>query len=457
VPHQFCKWRGAVGCGLLLASLLAGDVRAADPQSRASSRQIEISSVRVVPGDNGPAIEVVSNKPLNPKLHTVEGPLRLVIDLPDAVLSTSRRKIPFRNQQIKAIRINQYQSNPAVARIVVDLDAPVRYTWDALGNRLRIRVSADEAATAKPQSVPGLPVGPQAVAVPVAIGTSGSLIEAGNRVSSGSTITAGDQTALLRLNRGGEVRVCPGTTVSVSTSPTGQDLMLGMSKGAMETHYLLQEQVDSVLTPDFRIVLPGPGEFNLAISADAHGNTCVGSLQGSSSSAVIAELLGNGTYEIKPEQQVVFRKGRINEVEPALVSCGCPPPQEPILRASADPSSVIPEEKAGQKLQIANSDTGGIRPDPPSASPMTDGDPNNARKAMKVQVEAPLVFSGREMAAARMNIPAPPVTQVAALPLTKKPFEPLSAVVVLPPAPDPKPEHRGFFGKIGHALGSVFR
>lgn len=415
--------------------------------------QIAISSVAVSPGENGPVIDVVSNQPLTPKLQTVENPLRLVIDLPGATLSTARRKVPFRNEQIKGIRINQYQSDPPTARVVVDLEAPVKYTWDAMGNHLRIRMSPDEAGTAKPPSVTGISVGQQPIAVPVAIGSSGSLIEAGSRVSSGSAITAGDQTAILRLNRGGEVRVCPGTTVTVSTSPSGDDLMLGMSKGAMETHYLLKEQVDSVLTPDFRIVLPGPGEFNLAVSADAHGNTCVGSMPGSTSSAVIAELLGNGTYEIKPEQQVVFRKGRINEVEPAMASCGCPPVQVPILRASNDPSSVIPEDKAGGKLQLSNSEGQG-NSDPPSASglPVANSD-GSATKPMKVQLEAPLVFSAREMEKARMN---GPVAQVAALPLATKSFDPLPAVLVLPPAPDPPSQHRGFFGKIRHAFGAVF-
>jgi hypothetical protein len=416
-----------------------------------------VQSVRMVPSDNGPVLEIVSTRPLNPTLQTVEGPLRLVIDLPDATINTLHRKIPFRNEQIKSIRMDQYQKNPAVTRVVVDLTAPVKYTWDAMGSRLRIRILSDQAATAKPPSVPGVTMGPQPIAVPVAIGTSGSLIETGSRVASGSTITAGDETAILRLTRGGEVRVCPGTTVSVSTSPSDQELMLGMSKGALETHYGLQEQVDSVLTPDFRIVLPGPGEFNLAISADSHGNTCVGSLPGSTSSAVIAELLGSGTYEIKPEQQVVFRKGRLNEIEPAVSPCGCPPAQEPILRASADQTSVIPEAKAGQKLQLENSDASGIKSDPPSPSSLPGGDPATvATKPMKVQLQAPLVFSASEMAKARMNVPAAPVRQVAALSLTAKSPNPLPTVVVLPPPPDPKLQHRGFLGKIKHAFGSMF-
>jgi hypothetical protein len=298
----------------------------------------------------------------------------------------------------------------------------------------------------------------------VAIGSSGSLIEVGSRVSSGSSIIAGEETAILRLSRGGEVRVCPGTTVSVSTSTNGQNLMLGMSKGALETHYGLKEQVDSVLTPDFRIVLPGPGEFNLAVSADSHGNTCVGSLPGSTSSAVIAELLGNGTYEIKPDQQIMFRRGRLDTVEPAVASCGCPPAQEPILRASADPSTVMPEQTAAQKLQLENSDASGIKPGSPSTSPLPDVDPVSKPSPdppdnhMKVSLEAPLVFSGRDIAEARARarMPAAPVEQASALPLTAKPSDPLPAIVVLPPVADPTTAHKGFFGKMKHFFGGMF-
>ena len=418
-------------------------------------KAVEVQSVHVVPSDNGPVLEIVATRPLTPKLQTVEGPLRLVIDLPNSTLTSTRRKIPFRNEQIKDIRVDQYQSD--ITRVVVDLAAPVKYTWDAMGNRLRIRMSADEAATAKPPSVPAFTAGVQPAAVPVAIGTSGSLVETGSRVASGSSITAGEETAILRLTRGGEVRVCPGTTVSVSTSPNGEDLMLGMSKGAMETHYGLKESVDSVLTPDFRVVLPGPGEFNLAISSDAHGNTCVGSLPGSTSSAVIAELLGNGTYEIKPDQQVVFRRGRLDLVEPAVSSCGCPAVQEPVLRASADPA-VIPEDKAGQKLQLANSEGSANRPDPPSTSPLSDAGaskPKQVPDPAKVQLEATLVFRGRD-AQSRPVAPAAPVAEAAALSLTAKPTDPLPAVVVLPPASQSKSAHKGFFGKVKGFFGGIF-
>lgn len=428
----------------------------------ASSRTAELRSWRVTAGEYGPVIEVVATRPLTPKIQVVENPLRLVIDLPGSTIGSARTRIPFRNQQIKSIRLNQFQSSPPVSRIVLDLDAPVQYTWDAAGDRLNIRVRPDDAARAKPPSVAGLAMGPQPIAVPVAVGTSGTLVETGSRVASGSSITAGDEIAVLRLRRGGEVRVCPGTTVSVATSPTGQDLMLGISKGAMETHYGESETVDSVLTPDFRIVLPGPGEFNLAVSADAKGNTCVSSLPGSTASAVVAELLGSGTYEIKPAQQVYFREGRLDSVETPAVACGCPAAPVPALKASVDPSKVVSEEEAGNKLQLQNSNNpSGTNTQPEDT---TDSTPAVAQDVAK-PAESSLVFSGEEIAKAKQQaaspkpkqaaVPAAPTTEAAKLPPSAKAPDPLPAVVVLPPA-DPKPK-KGFFGKIKGFFGSIFR
>ncbi|HEV2698943.1 MAG TPA: AMIN domain-containing protein, partial [Terriglobales bacterium] len=270
-------------CAIVLVALAAS-------ASAADQTAAGVQSVKIIPGESGATVEILATRPLTPQLQTVEGPLRLVIDLPGSILNIPRKRIPFRNQQIKGVRMNQYQAG--VSRIVLDLNSPVQYTWDALGNRLNIRIRADEAATAKPATAPAMTPGTEPIAVPYAEGSTGTLVEAGSRVASGSTIAARDETAILRLARGGEIRVCAQTTVSVATSPDGQSLMLGMNTGAMETHYHLNESSDSILTPDFRIVLPGPGEFNLAIKSDARGDTCVSSLPGSNSSVVVAELLG---------------------------------------------------------------------------------------------------------------------------------------------------------------------
>jgi hypothetical protein len=442
-------------CAIVLVALAASASAADQPAAG-------VQSVKIIPGESGATIEILATRPVTPQLQTVEGPLRLVIDLPGSVLNVPRKRIPFRNQQIKGLRMNQYQAG--VSRIVLDLTSPVQYTWDALGNRLNVRIRADEAATAKPATAPAMTPGTEPVAVPYASGSTGTLVEAGSRVASGSTIAARDETAVLRLARGGEIRVCSQTTVSVATSPDGQSLMLGMNSGAMETHYHINESSDSILTPDFRIVLPGPGEFNLAIKSDARGDTCVSSLAGSNSSVVVAELLGNGTYEVKPDQQVLFRQGKMQSVETPLAGCGCPVPQEPIMRAATDPTTVVPENKTGNTLALADSNsqpstTAGTGSDggaeKATAVPIasTAGDPiSNDDKA---QISAPLVFNAKELARMRAEAATPPVSeQEAAVPLNARPADPLPPLVVLPPAQ--KPEHKGFFGRIGRFFRAIF-
>ena len=75
---------------------------------------------------------------------------------------------------------------------------------------------------------------------------------------------------------------------------------------------------------------------------------------------------------------------------------------------------------------------------------------------MQVQLEAPLVFSGREIAEARKRSePAPQTSAASTLPLSSKPADPRPAEVVLPPA-EPKPKSKGFFGSLKGFFSKIF-
>src|SRR5208337_1410875 len=241
--------------------------------SSAASKIATIKSFRIVQEKEGQAVEILSTKPLVPSIQAIRDPARL---------ETQHKRISVQADQIGTIRADQFQQNPPVARVVVDLLAPRAYTWDAAGNRLVVHLGKNpNQATSSPfqaPTVPSLTPAPQPVVT--AVRAAGPLALAGNDAGVGSSITAGPDTAVLRLSSGGEVHVCPGTTVSVTPSQNRHNLMLSMNTGALEAHFALDASSDSVMTPDFRILLVGPGEFHYAISADNQGNTCVRALPG---------------------------------------------------------------------------------------------------------------------------------------------------------------------------------
>jgi len=422
---------------------------------------VVVRAVRVLPAIDGPALEILSTRPLTPAIQKIENPPRLVIDLPGANLSLAQKHIDFRNEQIHGIRLNQFQKTPAVARVVVDLLSPVDYTWDAAGNRLMIRLQTEEQPPPPPKPLwtTAVSAGPPPAYLPVVSRTSDAVLLAGSRLAGGSSVSAGSDTAVLRLTRGGEVRVCPGTTVSVTPSQNNHQLMLGVSTGALEEHYSLGASADFVITPDFRILLAGPGEFHYAFRVDSRGNTCVHALPGNTASVVVSELLGDGTYQVKPTEQVVFRAGRVGLVETALpADCGCPAPAVPVMLASSSSAPLIRDadvqgpvrlaqggdKNAGaasrfdyalsQEARIVNS---------PETAPLPASRPNEVH----VQVDAPFVFRAADLAPA-------PAGALAALPLADaRGPAPLPAAAALPRAKD---EHRGLLRKVKGFFAAMF-
>ncbi len=267
----------------------------------------------------------------------------------------------------------------------------------------------------------------------------------GARVVNGSTVTAGASPASLLLARGGELRVCPHSSLSVNASATGRQLMLSLGTGAVEVHYSLADIADTVVTPDFRFLLAGPGEFHFAIAVDNNGNTCVRALPLNSASVIVNEVFGDGVYQVRPQGQVLFRNGSVkNATTMVPPDCGCPPPARTLL-AETTPAPAPHREPPSPSLP-ANSV-------PPLPAPSPD--------EVHVQVDAPFVFRAIEPAI----VPPPPVVatlQLQALPpllVQLPPVQPPPPAVearVTPPAAKPAPK-RGFFGRVRSFFAAIFR
>jgi AMIN domain len=436
-----------------------------------------VTSVRIVHERGVPAVEILSKGgPVIPEIQTLDSPPRLVIDLPNSRMGLAQKKVFIQKENITAVRVDQYQQAPPITRIVLDLVAPYGYTWDGAGNRLMVRLRPPEDVNAGRNEPPiptatasGLSRSPEPVALPIS-GGSGEVILTDTRLAAGSSITAGSETAVLRLSRGGEVRICPGTTVSVTPSGNKRDLMIGMSTGALEAHYALDASADAVMTPDFRIMFAGPGHFHYALSADSHGNTCVRALTGNTSSAIVSELMGDRIYQVKPTEQAVFRSGRIDRVDAAVpLECGCPP-AVPVERADIHSAQPVAESQAPARVRIgpeARSTTPGTTPGPAmadtltrlSSGPETAPLPSSQPNEMHAQVDVPFVFTAKERANAvrdRATVPPAPVEAASELPVedsnTRQVY--LDTIVEVPPG-KPKPQH-GFFHRLKGIFSTIF-
>jgi hypothetical protein len=437
------------------------DVKA---QSSVTSGDIAIvSRVKVSLEKDSLSIEVLATRPIRPEITRTPDPPSLSIHISNARISVQHRQIPVQSPIIGALHLDQLAKTPPAVRILVDERKPLSYTWDAAGNRLTIHLKEkSEEASAKLPSVPALVADPKPVAVPFS--PTGPLVYA-DRQPSGSSFSAKFGTETLRLSRGGEVHLCPGTTLSMVRQKNGSDLMLAMGVGAMETHYALDDAAaDTILTPDFRILLRGPGEFHYAIRADSDGNTCVRSLAGNTAPVVIYEAMGNGQFEVVPSEKLVlhaghlsaadtaFHSGQQTEVEDILPDdCGCPAPPA-LLRADASPSPIA---TPGKTLPTPSEDDSTLPHNPATEELSSSAEVSPLQQPAPEQTPvkfANLVYSAKEAHPPRLV--DLPLSGRQAPPLGDRAQPPLAAQ---PPLPAHQTHKKNVLRKLTGFLSRIFR
>lgn len=310
-------------------------------------------------------------------------------------------------------------------------------------------------------SVPALAQGPVPLGELFAGDTNGQksvqLAGSGMTVVSGSELSAGIAPATLKLYRGGQVRICPRSGLSVSAS--GHGLMLATGAGALELDYQLsQDSVDVVITPDFNVTLVGPGTFHFALEVSKRGDTCVKPLPGNSSEISFSELLGTGTHKTQAGEAAFFPAGKLEGRTAFTGDCGCPA-AVPVLRAENQPTTPPPPKedstpKPAERVLMASNDP--TAPSPPEHPGQ-----------VHVQVDAPFVFNARPAvgtyAVAKVQVSTLPNVffmqeQVDPIVLTEKPPEVSLKTEAEPPKPveKPKKEKKGFLGRIKGFFGSLF-
>jgi len=277
-------------------------------------------------------------------------------------------------------------------------------------------------------------------------------------VMPGSELTAGVAAATLKLARGGQVRICPRSTLNINRG--GQGLMLGLGSGSIEIDYrLTQSAADVLVTPDFNIRLVGPAAYHFVVGVNNKGDTCFKGLRGNASGVVFSELLGEDSYGVMADEGALFAGGKLAGRAALTSECGCPA-SPPTLRAGASEPGNGPTPPRPP-----------LTPTTDVTAPLPPARPGEAH----VEVEAPFVFSARDSAkpntAAKLNVSLLPnvfFVQEEDEPavLVEKPAE----VSVKSKAPEPVPktganekekdeskkEKKGFLARLKGFFGSMF-
>jgi hypothetical protein len=241
-------------------------------------------------------------------------------------------------------------------------------------------------------------------------------------VVSGS-ISSGTETTQVMLPHRGVLRVCASTTINLAADasvPAGEvpGLMMSMDHGAIEASFATGNNADILLTPDFRILIGGPGAAEVKVRLGEHGDTCVDNAGVNAPYVLVSSVFDGGAYRVQPGQRVMFQHGSLREVvDQEKEPCGCP---------SAAPK--------GNEFPLAQSE--GLAPLPPPAPAATK------TGEAQPQPVPPLVYNAADHA----------LTPAAAAQSSATP-----TASVNPPANPPAPKKKpGFFASVGHFFKRIF-
>jgi hypothetical protein len=248
-------------------------------------------------------------------------------------------------------------------------------------------------------------------------------------IAADGTITSGSQTALVTLPYRGTLRICASTTVKLTadSSVSGGEvpgMMMAIDHGAVEASFATGRDSDFLLTPDFRILISGPGAAEVKVRLGPHGDTCVDNAGANAPYVLVTSVFDNGTYHVQAGQRVMFQHGSLREVvDQEKEPCGCPG-----------------AGKGANDFPLAQSE--GLAPTlHPAPIPRGQG-------GQQTQTNTALVYNAADHAPTPVEA-APPAAELPAV----VPANPAKDAAANSPAPQKKP---GIFKRVGKFFRKIF-
>ena len=246
------------------------------------------------------------------------------------------------------------------------------------------------------------------------------------------TVTSGSRTTGVVLPHRGVLRVCASTTVKLAADmnvPAGETpgLMMALDHGAVEASFATGQNSDILLTPDFRILIGGPGAAEVKVRLGQHGDTCVDNAGVNAPYVLVSSVFDGGAYRVQAGQRVMFQHGSLQEVvDQEKEPCGCPP----------DPRPGSNDFPLAESAGLAP-----LKPAAPAAKPSTAEQGGADHGA--AQISEPLVYKA----------PAPVADQDAAP--AQSPAAPVANAAPAA-AKGAQEKKRGFFRRVGGFFRRIF-
>jgi hypothetical protein len=130
-----------------------------------SAAQLSVQSISVVGKGDTPEIEIRTSGKITPETQAVTGPDRIVLDFPNSIPASTLHALRVNQGVLKSVRFGQYQANPPVTRVVLDLTEARAFQVFPSGNGVVIKLGTTSAAS--PAVVPPATAPKLAAATPV--------------------------------------------------------------------------------------------------------------------------------------------------------------------------------------------------------------------------------------------------------------------------------------------------
>lgn len=130
---------------------------------QAGPQAATISHIAVTGDHHDPGVEITTTAPITPRIQTATDPDRLIVDIPEALPSSSLHRILVNRGILRDVRVGLVSVNPRIARVVLNLMGPTRqYSVSPLGDTVVIKLGKESRKLGK-ESRPGpAPIAPTA-------------------------------------------------------------------------------------------------------------------------------------------------------------------------------------------------------------------------------------------------------------------------------------------------------